>query len=144
MFRVYDFEPEHICPLIVQPMNKELADWYENGTAEKLKKKTKAFTGAIGDEIMICFGAMPLWKKRGALWTILSQNIRKHSVAVYRGLRQAIEEQPWFDRIEMDVPIDLKIAHKRARFMGFELECARARKFSPEGEDRALYAWVRS
>lgn len=142
MFDLVKLEMDHIKELMKEPINAEHAEWFESGQAELLQKESESFAILINGSPMVCGGIIPLWKGRGYLWTILSEKIKEHSVAVYRGVRLALKEQP-YSRLEMDVPVDLDIAHRRAKFLGFSLECARAKKYSPSGIDRSLYAWVR-
>lgn len=142
MFELVVMELEHIKGLIEEPMNFHLRDWYDSGWAEKLKQGTEAFSVLVNGEVMLCGGISPMWPGRGYLWTVLSSKIKEHSVATYRGLKLALFEQP-YNRIEMDVPVDLEIAHRRARYLGFSLEVGRARKYLADGSDRSLYAWVR-
>lgn len=143
MFDVIKFEAEHIKEMVKEPMNAHLSDWYESGRAKFLQENTEGFSVVINEVPVLCGGIVPLWVGRGYLWTVLSDKIKNHSITVYRGLKKALLEQP-YRRIEMDVPVDFELAHRRARFLGFTLECARAKGYLPDGSDRALYAWVRT
>lgn len=142
MFKLKRMDINELLSLAKEPMNKTLRDWDE-AHAESLRDSTLAFTGLVNDELVFCFGLTPLWNKRGYLWVVLSERIKYHGTAVYRNVKKLLDEQQLFDRIEMDSPVDFELGHRRALFLGFKLECARAKKYSPLGEDKALYAWVR-
>lgn len=143
MCEILRFIPEDIIPLIEEPMNESLKDWFSSGRAEVLQKDTMAFTVFYNDEPVLCFGVMRLWGMRGYMWGVFSENVKHCSVTVYRKLRKLINEQPYFDRIEMDTPVDNDLISRRALFWGFKLEIPTARKYSPSGSDRSLFAWVR-
>lgn len=142
MFEIIRFEPEHVIPLIAQPMNTKLQHWYDSGYAAQLRQHTVCFTGRVNGEVMMCAGIAPLWKSRGYLWVVLSENIKAHSVSVYRGARKWLKVQP-YNRIEMDSPVDFELGHRRAEWLGFKLEIPVAKKYLPDGSDASVYAWVR-
>lgn len=144
MFKLIKFKADHLYSIVDQEINKDFRSWCSLEYFKRLEEGTDALTGVIDDKIMICFGIAVLWNRRGYLWTVLSEDVKQHSTSVYRSLKQFLEEQTLYDRIEMDVPINMDIAHKRARFLGFHEECHVARRFSPRGEDRSLYSWTRS
>lgn len=142
MFEILRFEPDHIIPLLAEEMNRQYMDWYYTGYAHKLKQNTVCFTGRMNGQVLICAGIAPLWPGRGYIWCVLSEHIRAHSISVYRGARRWLKAQP-YNRLEMDVPVDLEIAHRRAEWLGFNLEIKRARKYMPDGGDASVYVWVR-
>lgn len=88
-------------------------------------------------------GIIPYWAKRGHAWMLFGRGCAKNFVPVFRAVHQILRKQTEFDRIETDVPTDFLQAHRRALLLGFRLEVPRAQKYSPTGEDRAIYIWVR-
>ena len=142
MFEVIPFKSWHVKEMIEEPMNASLKSMFESGYADLLENQTKAFTGMADGRVMICAGVYDLWRGRGYLWCVLSEHIKAHSISVYRGARRWLKEQP-YRRIEMDVPIDMEIAHKRAEFLGFRLETLRAEKYLPDGSDASIYVFIR-
>lgn len=145
MFKVVDFEIEDIKPLLNEPINQNLKKWVQDDYkyAKHISKHSLAITGMVNDEVMWCAFLFEIWNGRGYLVMVLSENIKKHSISVYRGMKQYLLTLP-FNRIEFDCPVDMELAHKRAKFMGFKLMCERARKYLPDGGDAAIYEWVRS
>lgn len=142
MFELIPFEPEHIIPLAKEPMNANIADWYESGYAKAAKELTQAVTGLVDGEIIGCCGVLEMWTGRGHIWTVVSERVRKNPVQIFKGMRRYFDSLN-FRRLEMDIPIDLEVAHRRAIFMGFELETPLARKFLPDGKDASIYVRVR-
>ncbi len=133
----------HLEALVNEPMNHGLESWFKDGNAAMLIENTDAFSFFVNGELVMSGGLCRLWTGRAYLWTVLSEKIKQHSITVYRNLKRYLNNQKVYNRIEMDIPLDLEIAHKRAKFLGFTLECALAKSFSPNGEPRSLYAWVR-
>ncbi len=142
MFEIVPLELAQLKSLVDEPMNAELSGWWETGAAKKLWEQTESFAILVDGEVMVCGGICPMWVGRGYLWTVLSEKIKQKPVSVYRGIKAALKEQP-YRRIEMDVPVNHEIAHRRAKLLGFTLECPEARGYLPNGEARSIYAWVR-
>lgn len=142
MFRAEPFHEDHGNKLLEEPMNKGLLSDCFDGYLTALRVQTVSRTFFVNDEIVCVAGITHMWAGRGYLWMILSENIKKYPVQTYRGLRSYLKSLP-YNRVEMDVPVKTEFDDRRARFMGFKLECPFARSYSPSGEDRALYAWVR-
>ena len=142
MFEIIPFEPHHAARMIEQPLNSQLRNWISSGYAQELKANTEAFTGLVSGEVMVCGGIAKMWPGRGYLWSVLSENIRVHSISVYRGIRRWLNTRD-YRRIEMDVPCHMEIAHRRAVWMGFEIEIQRARKYMPNGDDASIYVRIK-
>lgn len=142
MFSVRPFEVTDILPLLKEEINSHLSAWAESGHAETLKRETMAFTGLFNGEIVGCFGVAEIWKGRGYLWTVFSEKIKEHPVAIHRGFKNFFQTLP-FNRIEMDCPYGLEIAARRARWMGFEVMCAKAERYLANDGDATTYHWVR-
>lgn len=142
MFKAVPFQEIHAEPLLLENINKGITDGMFEGYLTALRQQTESYTFMVNDDVIAVAGIAKLWAGRGYLWMILSENIKKHPVESYRGLRKFLYKMP-YRRVEMDVPINTEFDDRRARFMGFRLECSYARSYSPTGEDRAIYAWVR-
>jgi hypothetical protein len=146
MFRLVEFEINHLKPLLDEEINQDKEHWRANEYAypKMLAENPHVFpiTVAVNDHVAMCVFLVEYWKGRAHAVCILSDNIKKNPVAAYRGLKQAMELQP-FDRVEFDVPIDMEIAHRRAKFLGCQQEIACAKKYLPGGIDASVYAWVR-
>ena len=143
MFEIKRFKAEDVIPLIYEPMNAHLRNWYDDGTARKLENDTKAFTGRIDNEVMACGGVVDMWAGRGYLWFVLSEKIKDHSISVYRGAKKWLRELN-YRRLEMDVPLDMELAHRRAIMLGFYCETPYARQYLPSGRDASIYVMVRN
>lgn len=141
MFELTPLQPEHIQAVLKEPLNCDQAEW----PAAKILymcKQPYSFTGLVENDIVICGGLVEYWANRAHLWTLFSKNYLKHPIACFRGMKKFLEDQP-FNRVEMDTPTDLALAHRRARLLGFQLECKIARRYSERGENKSLYSWVR-
>lgn len=144
MFEVSPLIIDDIAKMIEQPMNVQFSFWKNNNYryAKHLASNSLSFTATVDDEPMLCAFFVELWNKRAYGAFVMSEEIKKHSVQVYRGLRNYIPTLP-FNRIEIDCPLDLEIAHRRAKFLGFEVMCERAKRYLPDGSDATIYEWVR-
>ncbi len=143
MFKITPLEVDHINSVLNEPMNQDITWWRESGRINVLANLPFSFAGLVNGEIVVIGGLIELWKNRAHLWTVFSKTYEKYPVATFRGMREFLEAQP-FDRIEIDTPTDVEKIHRRARMLGFQLECRIARRFSERGESRTLYSWVRN
>lgn len=144
MFSLRPFQVDDVKALLEEPMNATYSAWKLHNYAypSRLAECSLGFTALVDSNPMACIFLVELWPRRAYLSSIFSQNVCKHSIQVYRGLRRAIEQLP-FDRIEFDCPVDFELGHRRASFMGFKVMCDLAKKYGPEGEDAKLFEWVR-
>ncbi len=141
MFEITPLQPDHLLSVLKDPLNEDQGEWPTNKIVY-MCKQPYSFTGLVGNDVVICGGLVEYWTNRAHLWTLFSKNYLKHPVACFRGMKSFLECQP-FNRVEMDTPTDLDIAHRRAKLLGFQLECRIARHYNEIGEDRSLYSWVR-
>lgn len=141
MFDLVPFKKEHLEPLMLQKMNAYLPGWVKSGQAAAMEG-TYAFTGLLKGDVAACGGVVPLWEGRGQLWSIYSEAIKTNFLPIFRGMQKFLDSAP-FARIEMAVPCEFELGHRRAKMLGFELECPRARHYLANGEDCSLYARIR-
>lgn len=141
MFDLVPFKKEHLEPLAKQSINSYLPEWVRDGHADKVEK-TLAFTGFVNGEVMVCGGIAHLWAGRGELWSIFSETSKINFLPTFRGIQKFLDNVP-YARIETAIPCDFAIGHRRARLLGFELECERARHYLPNGNDCSLYARIK-
>ncbi len=141
MFDIVPFKKEHLEPLMLQKINAYLPEWVRKGHAVEMEK-SGAITILVKGEITVCGGITHVWEGRGQIWSIFSEMCKKNFVPTFRGIQHYLDEAP-YSRIEMSVPCDFEIGHRRAKLLGFELECARARKYLANGADCSLYARVK-
>lgn len=144
MFNVQAFDIHDVIPLLNQPMNEPYMAWKVDNYAYvgQLWENSHALTGRVDDQVMVCAFFVEIWPGRAYMASIFSEKTAEHPVQVYRGMKSLIPALG-YDRIEFDCPMDLEIAHRRAKFMGFDVMCDRARKYSPDGSDAKLFEWVR-
>lgn len=145
MVEIVPFQLDDLKPLLREPMNSNIQHWAERdyAYAKRIARGSQAFTIMISGTVYLCAFFVEIWPGRAYLVSILSEKIRSRSISIYRTIRRMLVKLP-YDRIEFDCPVDLEIAHRRARFMGFQLMCAKARKYLPGGVDASVYEWVRS
>lgn len=144
MFKVVKFKPEHGMTLLEEPINRHLSQWRVDDYAHmrKIESGSLALTGLVNNKPMICVFIVDIWSSRGYAVVILSELIRQNSLAVYRGIKNYMVKLP-YNRIEFDTPCEYDLGHRRAEFLGFEIMCARARRYLPDGRDASVYQWVR-
>ncbi len=109
---------------------------------DQLVKAPYSRTGIYNGKIMVCGGVVELWANRAYAWTIFNEGTKAEFVPTFRAIRRFLKEQP-FKRVEMAIPVGLVNAQRRAKMLGFKLECPYAESFLPGGQDCALYALVR-
>lgn len=141
MFKIVPFKKEHLEPLMLQKINAYLPEWIKKGHAVEMEK-AGAITIMVNGEITVCGGVNYIWEGRGQIWSIFSETCKKNFLPTFRGIRSYLDDSP-FKRIEMAVPCDFELGHRRAKLLGFKLECERAEKYLANGEDCSLYARVK-
>jgi hypothetical protein len=144
MFKVVKFELEHVKEMLEEPMNSGLSYFKDNDYHEPKRLASLSFglTGMIGNKPMVCAFLVPLWRGRGYAAFVFSEQVAKHSIRVYRGMKDTIPNLP-FDRLEFDCPADFELGQRRALMMGFKVMCPLAKKYLPDGRDAVIYEWVR-
>ena len=141
MFRLVPFKREHLEPLMLQKINAYLPQWIKSGSAAEMEK-TYAFTGFLSGGVAVCGGIAHCWEGRGQLWSIFSDDTRRNFIPVFRGIQRFLDEAP-YKRIEISVPCDFELGHRRARMLGFELECWNAKNYLADGTNCSLYARIK-
>jgi len=142
-FQLIPYRKDHVLPMLEQSMNAEIRDSYIGGLAQLLESQA-SMTGVMNGRPMVCGGVIKMWEGRGVVWTVFNEEARECFVPVFRGIRRFLAQQlEIYNRLEIAVPISFEIGHRRAKLLGFQVECHLARKFLPNGEDCALYVMVR-
>jgi hypothetical protein len=143
MYKVVPFSEQHILPLLEQPINRGLKDFFLSGRARELETSGSVTLMRDG-QVLLVGGVLPLWEGRGIVWCMFNEESRNFGVTVFRHLRRYVDlKLKTFRRIEVCVPYDFDHGKRRVEMLGFKLECAHARKYLPDGSDCALYAMVR-
>ncbi len=146
MFDVVPFEIDHVKGMLHEEMNKNFIPLWTRDDyfyPQWVAQNSTAYTGIYNGVPVICAFLVELWAGRGYIVCVLSEKIKFNSISIYRGIQKKFLKQQPYDRLEMDVPVDLNIAHRRAMMLGFELVQRRAKKYLPDGSDASIYAWVR-
>lgn len=137
------YTPEHILPLLDQPMNAAIKAGYLGGLAQLVEQFPSASV-MRENEAMVCGGVIKMWEGRGYVWTVFNENAKTCFVPVFRGMHRFLREQlNTFRRLELAVPVGFEIGHRRAKLLGFKVECELAKSYLPNGEDCVLYSMVR-
>lgn len=138
---IVPFKREHMTLMVVQQkqlglehlLTKEVLDYLES---------TEAYSAIDGTDVLVCAGVVDMAPGRAIAWAYLAGNIGRRMVAVTRAVKKYLQSTG-YRRIEMDVDCDFPAAHRWAKMLGFEMECERRKKYTPDGRDCALYAMVR-
>jgi hypothetical protein len=141
MYKLIPFKKDHVIPLSTESINAYLPNWYTSGQAEEMEQ-THAFTAMKGEDVMMCGGITELWPGRGHLWCILSEKTKTDFVSAFRTINKFLKDQP-YTRVEMSVPYSFSQGHRRAILLGFDVECERAKKYLPNGDDCTLYVKIK-
>lgn len=143
-FQVVPYSEKHAIPLLEQSINVHMKEFFLKGHARELEKGPSVALLYKG-EPMLVGGILPVWEGRGQVWCMFSEKSKYHAVAVFRHLKRFTTENfQKFYRIEVCVPYDFEYGKRRVEMLGFELDCARAKKYLPGGGDAAVYSAVRS
>jgi len=142
-FQLIPYRAEHVFPLLEQGINADIKESYLGGLASLLEQQ-ESVTGVVNGSPMVCGGVIKLWEGRGCVWTVFNEDAKECFVPVFRGIKSFLDQQlKLYNRLEISVPVDFELGHRRAKLLGFEVECALARKFLPSGSDCVLYSMIR-
>ena len=143
-FKLTEYRREHLIPLMDQASNIANKKVYvEDGLAAFLETQ-HGYTGLIDGKPMVCGGVLKLWEGRGYVWTVFNEEAKHCFVPIFRGISRVLKtELLRYRRLEMAVPANFEVGHRRAKLLGFKVECALAEQYLPGGEDCVLYSMLR-
>ena len=119
-------------------VNKLVGTQYD----EWLLKGGPAFTVRAEGEVIGCLGMVEQWEGRALVWAVLSEDARKHLLALTRVARAYLYTSP-FRRIEAAVDAHFRMGCRWAHLLGFELETPRPMpNYFANGNSAYLYAHV--
>jgi hypothetical protein len=138
---VVPFRAEHLARLGEQ---EEQAWALPLLTPERAKslESTKAFTGMVDDEVLICAGVIRVWEGRYLAWAYPGPRARRRWKSIHRRVKEFLRDLD-ARRIEANVDCDFAAARRWAEALGFKVEVERMRRFLPNGADATLYAIVK-
>lgn len=138
---IIPYKKEHLLEMIYEPHNDSDRDFFlKNGMWVQLEN-THSFTIFLKGTPVVCGGVIPYWEGRGQIWTMFSKKCGENFLPVFRLIKKFLKEQPT-PRIEVCVPWNNAVGKRRAQLLGFQLECARAKKYL-RGVDHTLYSLVK-
>lgn len=143
MFEIVKYKKEHIIPMLDQKANIANKELFLSGQMAAVEA-ADSFTGLLDGKPVLCGGVFQYWNGRGLLWSVFNEECKSNFVPVFRGIKKFLSEQlKIYNRIEVAIPCDFEAGKRRIKLLGFKLECEKAEKFLPNGQDCALYALVR-
>lgn len=138
------YTKDHILPLLDQPINANIRASYLAGMADAVAESPSASVLNGVGAAMVCGGVIKMWEGRGYVWTVFNEEAKHCFVPVFRNMRRFLRQQlSTFRRLELAVPVDFTIGHRRALLLGFKVEAPLAKGYLPNGTDCVLYSMVR-
>jgi hypothetical protein len=135
------FKAEDFFALDPQPAQAHLREIVTVDLLRAMEGPT-AWTGFVDGKPLWCFGYLPVYATRAAVWAFIGRHAGPHFTRIHREAATRLDALP-FRRLEMQVDCDFEEGHRWARLLGFELEVERLRCFGFDGRDNALYAKVK-
>ena len=135
------FKGGHLRAMNVQDSQRDVLAYVTDEGLAEIENSGDAFSFVDGEEVIGICGVLPYGDGRGLAWSFLSADIGCRILSLTRAVRKYLAGCN-FRRIEMAVDCDLTQAHRWAIMLGFTKEADRMRKYSVDGRDNALYAWV--
>lgn len=133
---------EHLR-LIRPQKNQEGEAAYNVPLAEDMVEDSVSMSCWENEKCIAAAGVYPIWPGRACAWALLSEDARKHMVAIVRHMRLVLNTFPAL-RIEMTVAAGFQQSHKLARLMGFTCETPNGMTyFFPDSKAGYLYALVK-
>lgn len=144
MFEIRPFKKEDVLPLLEQPINHGVREFFLSGAADQMEAVGGMISIFVDGECTACGGIAQYWEGRGQMWGVFSEKTKGNFLPTFRAIKEFIKvSQAKYRRIEMSVDQGVILSHKRARLLGFTLEAKLMRKYLPSGGNCSLYALVR-
>lgn len=140
-FSVVPYRAEHLFQLEAQDAQVHISTWITKNMALQLENGI-SFTGMVDGLPIVCAGVAEQWEGRALAWAYVSKHAQRYFLHVHRAIKRFLETSA-FRRIETSVAVDFEQGHRWVKMLGFNREAKRMRAYTPDGEDAALYAWVR-
>jgi hypothetical protein len=143
MIEMIPYRAEHVLSLVGQSINANIENSYREYLADFLEEQGGGATITQDGVPMACGGVLKLWEGRGSVWTVFNEHSKNCFVPVFRNIKRYIRSSANnYRRLELAVPLDFDIGHRRALLLGFKIETPLARKYLPTGEDCVLYSFI--
>ena len=141
-YEIRKLKKEDLRALLLEEMNAKERDLYTEEMMDTLEQEPFSVSIFYKNELMVCGGAMAYWFNRAQIWTLFSERSKNNFLPVFRGIKRFLDFLP-FKRIELSIDYGFELGCRRAELLGFKLECQRAEKYLPNGNDVTLYSLVR-
>lgn len=140
--QIIQFQPEHLQELALQPAQKDAyADLAKKEYGESLAKG-QAATVLHEGRIVACTGAIPIWKGRAELWSLIAADIGPLGMhKLHFKAKRWLESTDW-RRLEAHCDARYLQAHRWLHLLGFKCE-GPLEKYTPDGRDCLRFARVR-
>lgn len=138
MIEVVPFKAEHAMSITLQPKQRDPMGEVDAQFAAQMEASKPAYTGIIGDCPVFCAGMIKLWHGRWLMWSMLSEEARRHLPRITKIGRRMLAEHNEPGRVEIIVKSDFEESHRWAKILGFELHHHEER-FLPDGSDADIY-----
>ncbi len=144
MSELIPFRADHLYKILSEPANESLRGQFAPELCKDLES-TDSMSFVYNGMVQVCGGITTYWPGRGQVWSVFSDTTKNNFVPTFRVIRRWLRLMidTKYHRIELSVDAGFPIGRRRAEMLGFQMECARARKYLPDGADCALYALVR-
>lgn len=142
MFDLVPYKHKHVIQILDQKINLGDKDFYLHGPGKDFEKRGTAFTGMYDGIPMVCGAIENIWPGRGIIWCMFNENAKQNFVPVFRGIRKFLNKSK-LQRIEVCIPCGFETGVRRAKMLGFEMECERARKYLSNGTDCTILVRIR-
>lgn len=138
MIEMVKFEPAHALEIDVQQRQFDHTGMMNLEYATNLAASGVAMSGISDGRVLFCGGVAKIWEGRYSMWSLLSEDARRHMVRMTKIGKRMISTLPAPARIEMIVKHDFEEAHRWAKLLGFDLH-HHEEKYLPDGADADIY-----
>lgn len=134
--------PADILSIKVQPQQRDALVAFSDPSAEDVMRASLAHAAYYRGRCIAAAGVTPKWPGSGTAWAILSEEAGQHMLEITRRCRHMLDIVP-FVRLEAYAACDFPAAQRWLTMLGFELEVARARSYTPDGQDAAIFRRIK-
>lgn len=141
MYVVLRYSADHLAMIDAEPNQSAPASKFASPAVARSLEGPFAWTVAKDGVVLACAGFAEKWLDHWMGWAYMSRHSGPHMLGLVRAALQTKSRWPR-GRIEASTPCDFAVGHKLLELLGFSKEAERMRRYTPDGRDHALYAFV--
>lgn len=145
MWRPTEIEDLYLIATKEDPLDCDVRCMVADTEESRILLRENTYTWIDGNTILAIVGVSPMWKGVGTVWTLISEDARKHGLSLSRGVMRflvMLREERSYRRLQATVERGDERARRWLLHLGFFYEGTMV-AYDSDGKTHDLYARVR-